>query len=202
MGLAVFVTRLLESSTAFRDLTGALDTVFLTLANAVGAVLEPLIPLVRAFGGLLESVIPIYQIMQGPFLWGLQMTVNGLAILIASVSAVVAGLAEFLVQLRNLAPGGDSPDFGKILESAGAAYNRTMLAAAGMTSESLYGLGESTDDLRRSTDGATEALDQFTERLLNVPSGYRVARAQYAAQQPMDVMPVRIYTWEGISGGN
>lgn len=200
VGLAVFATRLLQSSEGFAALTAALDTSFIGLANILGAVLEPVVPLVRAFGALFNALEPVVGIIMGPTIWGLQLLANGLVIVVAGVAAFAAGLFEAWTQIGNIFTG--DADFGKIAESAGEAFNRTMLASAGMASESLYGLGESSDVLRRSTDDAAEALDTFAERLLNAPAGYRVARAQYAAQDPMLVMPVRIYTWEGYSGGN
>lgn len=200
MGLAVFATRLLESSEGFRGLTAAMDTAFVGLANIFGAGLEVLIPFFRAVGSLFEAFAPLLNLLQGPFLWVLEKVVNGLVIFLAGIGAVGAGIAEFITQIGNIFTG--DADFGRVVEAAGESFNRTMLAAAGITSESLYGLGEATDNLRSRTDSASEALDQFTERLLNVPSGYRVARAQYAAQEPMPVWPTRIYTWEGVSGGN
>lgn len=205
--IAGIVTDLLSHSKQFIELFGAVSDVFALLADALGTFIAPLIPVVNVLGNVFKSVAPAF----GALLNMLMMIANPILILatiglpiffyavkylglgVLYVARAISGVWNGIVSgVQKLLYG-----LGDIFKDVGPIHDGLYLLAAGLQKmkdttnydENIKTLSDltleaATGSINKNTEAHEEqakVLERVNEELTNIPSGYKVALAQFHA---------------------
>lgn len=159
---------LLSQSEQFQGALESLESIFQTLANSVGALVEPLLPLLyvveevaAGLGALFEALSPIIEWVARPLFEVLK-----------GFGLVVLGLVKLIGEIINGL--GDLFGFKNSLDLSGIG-------------EAMARLESATYDSAKAQQGVADAArDMEDTGALNVPSWWKVEAARFAATDPSE----------------
>lgn len=181
------VDSLMSASTEGSKFKEDLAAIFTTVANALNPVFKALRPLLEVFqviGELFGMVVEVMMSMSllEPALAIVVFLFRGIALVIKNL---MIGFREFYIGLLTLVDMIPGIDMSRQL----AELQRAQAAEVRERNELIERMrGEATLDEQRARRERelANATEQATSAMLNVPSGYKVARAGFNAEQPMN----------------
>jgi hypothetical protein len=195
--IAVIIA-LISRLEAFKGIVEMLNQFLDFVIKALGPFLTTLVPLIGAFLTLVQSVLMIINALSfsnvaismltkvfGVLAKGINYLTQGIAWVVNMLFEFVADVMEFFgaedwaksIRESKLDVGGVATEYSEAFASAYEEPTRDIAGAAEDLDDSFGGL----DD---SMGGFSDSMDEANESLTNVPQGFKVAAARFAAAMP------------------
>lgn len=189
-------------------LTKALVDVFLPAMQLIGSVIQPLIPIIVLVGTLLQALAPVLSmlvqavmivmnpllLLAGPVLKGLFVVLKGVAVVALGfaigIGKVWNGILDAIIWVMKVVDKIPGVDMGGAIRKLNAAKANTdameedLHAIWNMSWEDAQAIAAHEAAVLSNVEAQekqTETVRKLTEELTNIPSGYKVAVARFAA---------------------
>lgn len=184
-GIAQIVIEIVTRTEAFKKILEVVGKIFTTIIEWFAPIVEMFVPIFEALAmvfTLLTPIVEVFLLVLKPFglllkvvatviggiVWAIGKLWNGLIEAIASVVSIFSDDAAARVRSKKV-------DTDSIEEGLSEIWNPV--------EDDAEALGSAIDDVIPPVDALGDAATKATESMTNIPSGFKIARNRYLAEQ-------------------